>query len=247
MKKRSTWLCIISLLFVTEFWAQPLNSTPDSLAIEFKKKRKKPITLRMGTDLYHLGRSQVDADFSGFEWVADINFTDNLYFALEIGNETRTLQSEQINFSPDGTYLKVGIDYNMFENWKGMDNQVYIGLRLGTSAFETKINNYLLYATEHFFEQTPIDSGYSTGLRTNLSAQWFEAVAGVKAALFKNLYLGFSLRLNVLLQESQTNDYDLLYIPGFNKVTDENSFGIGFNYTLTYALPFRFGKNPTLP
>ena len=127
MKKRSTWLCIISLLFVTEFWAQSLNSTPDSLAIEFKKKRKKPITLRMGTDLYHLGRSQVDADFSGFEWVADINFTDNLYFALEIGNETRTLQSEQINFSPDGTYLKVGIDYNMFENWKGMDNQVYIG------------------------------------------------------------------------------------------------------------------------
>ena len=247
MKKPSIWLCIISLLFLHKLSAQSTDAEIDSLALRKEKKRKKPVTLRAGTDLYHLGRSQVDTDFSGMEWVVDLNLTNNLYVALEFGSEQRTIQSEQINFSPKGSYLKAGIDYNMYANWKGMDNQVYIGFRLGSSAFETNINNYILYTTQHFFEQSPISSSYATGLKADLTAQWFEAVAGVKAALFKNVYLGFSLRLNVLINESKTADFDNLYIPGFNKVTDENIFGIGFNYTLTYALPFRFEKKTKTP
>lgn len=247
MKRPSTWLCIISILVLSKAWTQQTPAAIKDSLPGNEKKRKKPITLRAGVDLYHYGRTQLDDDFSGMEWVADLNVTDNLYMAVEVGHEERTIQSEQINFSPTGSYLKLGIDYNMFDNWKGMDNQVYIGLRLGTSAFESTVNNYTLYTTQHFFEQNPITSGYSTGLRSDINAQWFEAVAGVKAALFKNVYLGFSLRLNVLLGASNISDFDNLYIPGFNKVTDENKFGVGFNYTLTYALPFRFRKKTTTP
>ena len=135
----------------------------------------------------------------------------------------------------------------MYENWKGMDNQVYIGFRFATSNHEFNVNNYLLFATDHFFDDALTESGYSTGLRPDLSASWAEFLAGIKVRLIQNLYVGFSLRLNVLINETIPEEFANLYIPGFNKVTDENSFGIGFNYTLTYSLPFRFGKKSKAP
>ena len=69
-----------------------------------------------------------------------------------------------------------------------------------------------------------------------------EIVAGVKVETFNNVYLGFSLRLNKLLSTQKPENFDNLYIPGFNKVTDDNTFGSGFNYTLTYSFPLRKKK-----
>ena len=243
MKKLCIWLCIISGLISWEtLQAQEAEVLPqDTLSIK-KKFRKRPITLRAGLDLYRPIRTQIDDEYSSFELVTDLNITDNLYIALEAGTEERTMQSEQVNFDVTGNYIKIGIDYNMFENWEGMDNQVYIGFRIASSSHELNVNNYLLYTTDHFFDDAITSSGYATGPRPDLSANWFEIVAGIKVELANNLYTGFSLRLNVLMGETVPEDFANLYIPGFNKVTDDNNFSVGFNYTLTYALPFRFGK-----
>ena len=67
--------------------------------------------------------------------------------------------------------------------------------------------------------------------------------AGLKVETFNNVYLGFSLRLNKLLSDSKPDNFDTLFIPGFNKVTDDNTFGSGFNYTLTYSIPLRKKNN----
>lgn len=241
MKKLCIWLCIISGLISWEtLQAQEVEVlSQDTLSIK-KKFRKHPMTLRAGLDLYRPIRTQIDDEYSSFELVTDLNITDNLYIALEAGTEERTMQSEQVNFDVKGNYIKIGIDYNMFENWEGMDNQVYIGFRIAGSSHELNINNYLLYTTNHFFDDAITSIGYATGPRPDLSANWFEIVTGIKVELTNNLYTGFSLRLNVLMGETVPENFANLFIPGFNKVTDDNNFSVGFNYTLTYAL--RFGK-----
>jgi hypothetical protein len=45
-----------------------------------------------------------------------------------------------------------------------------------------------------------------------------------------------------LLKDKIPENFDNIYIPGFNKKTEENNFGAGFNYTLTYSIPFRSKK-----
>jgi hypothetical protein len=55
--------------------------------------------------------------------------------------------------------------------------------------------------------------------------------------------MGFSLRLNRLLGSTSSENFGVLFIPGFNRVTDENIFGSSFNYTLTYSIPFKWGKS----
>ena len=59
----------------------------------------------------------------------------------------------------------------------------------------------------------------------------------------KNVYTGVSLRLNRLLNDKLPENFDNIYIPGFNKKTEDNVFGGGFNYTLTYNIPFLTKKN----
>ena len=46
----------------------------------------------------------------------------------------------------------------------------------------------------------------------------------------------------LLLSDKKPDNFGNLFIPGFNKVTDENTFGSGFNYTLTYSIPLKKRK-----
>jgi hypothetical protein len=133
----------------------------------------------------------------------------------------------------------------MYDNWEGMNNNVHLGFRIASSSHNHLINNYTLLDRTPFWPNfdTPINAGFATGERANLNAQWFEIVAGFKVQLLNNIYLGLSLRLNRLLSDSIPYNFDNIFIPGFNQKTDENKFGGGFNYTLTYNIPFASKKN----
>ena len=87
-----------------------------------------------------------------------------------------------------------------------------------------------------------MDNGYENITHNNLNGNWVEIVTGVKVETFKNIYFGISLRLNKLLSDTKPSNFDNLFIPGFNKVTDDNTWGSGFNYTLTYSIPFKKRK-----
>jgi len=61
---------------------------------------------------------------------------------------------------------------------------------------------------------------------------------GTKVQVLKNVYLGFSARMHVLISDKIPENFDNIYIPGFNKKTTDNKFGASFNYSLTYSIPF---------
>jgi len=65
-----------------------------------------------------------------------------------------------------------------------------------------------------------------------------EIVLGTRARLFNNVYGGISIRLGYLITETAEGDFPNLWIPGFNKVTDGSNFGIGYNYSISYLIPF---------
>jgi hypothetical protein len=190
--------------------------------------------LHIGADLYKLAKSAFDKDYKGVEFVGSYRLTRRFWVAGEIGNENKTTDDDQLNFTTKGTYFKAGFDYNCYENWLNMENQVSIGLRYGVSSFSQTLNTYGIYNPYPYFGQAPI---VESGEKFNgLSAGWIEVVAAVKAELFANLYAGFSLRVSRLVSNKQPENFENLYIPGFNRTYGGN-FGAGFNYTLTYFLP----------
>ncbi|MGB2502452.1 MAG: DUF6048 family protein [Flavobacteriaceae bacterium] len=260
MSNKHTWLFIISCLFLSMVTvAQENEETTEEISEETAEKtteenfEEKPIkesvtlALRAGIDLYKPIRTQFDKEFQGLEFVGDLKVGKRLYIASEIGTEKRTIEYENLNFTTSGSYIKLGIDYNMYNNWVGLNNDIFLGLRFGRSIHSQTLNNYLVYINHHYWDTPVTTSGFANGERETLSTGWLEVVFGTKVEVTSRFFLGISLRVHRILSNQQPDNFGNLYVPGFNKVTDGNNFGSSFNYTLTYSLPFRFKKKIKAP
>lgn len=235
---RHTLKFIFSLLFVcVSLFGNAQEKKKDSVVPKTER-----FGVRFGVDLFKLTRSFYEKDYRGLELVGDYRLTKRFFIAAELGNENKTIDDAQVNFTTKGTYIKAGFDYNAYENWLNMENMIHIGLRYGVSSFSQTLNNYEVYNTQQYFGESPtIDAGTEFN---GLSAQWAEVVSGVKVEVFNNIYVGFSLRLHYLISNSKPENFDNLYIPGFNRTYNGN-FGVGFNYTVSYFLPLY--KSTTKP
>ena len=234
MKLTHTWVFYISLLSFCYSVSQENGNITINDSLNLKKE--KSINLRVGFDLYRIILSRVSDDFEGFEIVGDFKVSEDFFIALELGSLDITKQVEQVNFTTNGNYFKVGFDYNMFENLEGMNNHITLGARIGSSRHDQTLNSYAILDRTRYWTNSdlPITNGFATGERPDLNALWFEVVLNFKVQILKNIYTGISLRLNRLLSDKIPSNFDNIYIPGFNKKTQDNVFGAGFNYTLTY-------------
>ena len=208
---------------------EPAAKTNDSIPAKMDR-----YGVRVGVDLYKLTRALYDKNYKGIELVGDYRLTKKYFLAAELGNENKTTDDDRVNFTTKGSYIKGGFDYNAYQNWLDMENIISIGLRYGFSTFNQQLNSYRIYNANPYFGETPV---IASGKKFDgLSASWIEVVAGVKAKVFDNVFMGFSLRLNRLVTNKQPENFSNLYIPGFNRTYD-GDFGVGFNYTVTYFVP----------
>jgi len=209
-----------------------------------------PYGIRVGIDLSRLLISSLKDGYTGLELVGDYRLTDKLYVAAELGNEKNTKQEDLYNFTTSGSYVKLGVDYNTYGNWYGMNNAIHVGGRYAFSTFSQTLNNYSIfdanrYWTDPDFQLNPdpnATNDFAMGSNIpqefkSLTASWIEAVIGVKAELFANIYLGASVRIGYLITNKEPDNFRNLWIPGFNKVTDDSNFGVGYNYSISYFLP----------
>ena len=223
-----TRILLVFLIPVTIFSQENIVST-DSVT------QKQKYGLRIGFDINKLVNSSVNNNYDGFELNADYRISNKLYIASEIGFIDNTEEEEYLNFTTKGTYIKSGIDYNMYTNWLDMQNMIFAGFRIGYSDFDQIINNYTIYDTNNqiwgqSFINIPIKN-------EDLSSLWVELIIGVKAEIFNNLFLGFNLEVKKMINSEIKNNIQNMYVPGFNKTFEGSSFGVGFGYKLSYLIP----------
>jgi len=240
MKKKQIYIFIFSLFSINFIVGQEnKNKEIDSVAI--KEKLINIDKLSIGIDLFKPIYSSINNDDLSYELITSLRIINDFSIAAEIGSLDKYIEDENVNFTSTGEYIKFGFDYNLFNNWSGMDNSIYLGLRYATSSFNNKIENYTIKNPDSYWSNN-ILTDFETINHSNQNANWIEFIFGIKVETIKNIYFGISLRLNRLISNSSPNNFTNLYIPGFNKVTDDNSWGSGFNYTLTYSLPLKFNK-----
>lgn len=198
-----------------------------------KPKYFDPYGLRIGTDLIKLSRNFWDKNYSGFEIAGDYRINKKLYAAVEFGMDDKFTEEDQLTFTTKGMFVRLGVDYNVYENWLDMNNMIFVGGRYGFSNMSQTLNSYNIYETNSYF---PSETFYPNSVSNGLSAHWIEFIAGVKAEVAKNLFVGFTFRMKYLIAQKQPNDFENLYIPGFGKKFS-GEIGAGFNYMISYQIP----------
>lgn len=190
--------------------------------------------LTVSLDLSRIGNSLWDSEYQGIEIGADYRFSEDLYIAGELGNENSIYNEDNILNEANGSYIKLGVNYNIYDNWIGMRNLIYAGIRYGFAAYSQNLKSYRIYTTDNYF---PPDIRETDKTFSKLTANWIELQAGVRVNMFGNVYLGAHVQLKNMITSTAIPNFDNLYVPGFHRTFDYSSIGVGWGYSISYLIP----------
>ena len=211
-----------------------LSTSKDSIVF------KSAYGIRLGIDISKPILKLTDSDYTGFEIVGDYRIKKNLYLAAEIGFEEQTTQEDYTNSTSKGSYIRLGFNYNSYKNWLDMNNEIFMGYRYGFSIFDQTLNSFKPNVVTGETNSSPYFPAniISTPVTvSSLNAHWSEFILGIKVETLKNTYIGLSVSYKILMSVKEPDNFKTLYAPGFNRIF-ESGTGFGFNYTLTYLIPF---------
>ncbi|MGB0879763.1 MAG: DUF6048 family protein [Polaribacter sp.] len=189
---------------------------------------------RVGIDISKPIKSLIDGSYSGFEIVGDYRISKRFYVATELGYEEETTAEDYTNSTSKGSYIRLGFNFNAYENWLDMNNEILVGYRYGFSFFDQTLNSYTPNVNSQYFPSNLIIAPQTA---TNLNAHWSEFVVGIKVETFKNFYISASVSYKILMAVKDPENFKTLFAPGFNRIFDSGT-GFGFNYTISYIIPF---------
>lgn len=238
MNEKHTLRYFIKLSFVLLVSFSSLAQTEaDSIGTAKNEvpKTKRKYGLRVGLDLSKPIRTFFDDEYKGFEIIGDYRILQNLYLAGELGTEEKTTVTDYLDVTAKGSYFKAGVDYNVYTNWLDMDNMIYGGLRVGVSTFKQQLNSFTVYNTDQYWDTqfTDMEGREFSGL----SAIWTEIMVGFKAEVLNNVFVGVNVQFKYMLTQDQPDNFENLYVPGYNKTYDSGRFGFGFGYNISYLIP----------
>ena len=166
--------------------------------------------------------------------MVDYRLSHRFFIAAEYGFDQDNQTESNLIASTKGSYFKIGGDFNAYNNWVGMNNAIYVGLRYGFSTFDQNLEGYTIYTGDSTFPGTMVidPSAYK-----GLTAHWAEFIFGIKTEILTNLFLSINLQLKNKFFEDVPENFNNLYIPGFNKTNDYSDFGVGFGYGVSYLIP----------
>lgn len=234
MKEKLLFIFIISFFLGYPFHTQAQNSR-NVQVINDTVVYNERYGLRLGLDLSRPGRTFADDKYSGFEITGDYRIHEQFFPAAEIGFEDFDYDENYFSANSQGSYIKLGVNYNAYKNWIGMQNEVYAGIRYGFSTFSEKIKELTIYDPDHYF---PADFREEQQKFSGLNAHWLELQIGLKAEILQNVFLGIHVELKRLMSDKAPEKFDNLWIPGFNRHYDGTQFGVGWGYSISYLIPF---------
>lgn len=236
MKKKRISIFIIGLLILSNWLgvsavkAQEVTNTP------LNKEEWKAMPLYQGSyvgfDIFGLGSKLMGSDYFSSEISAEINLKNRYFPVVEIGyGQIDTTQEENdIHYKTAAPYFRIGGSYNVFYQKPYLPGQFLVGLRYGFSSFSYDVSAPSM--TDPTWGAPTLPFSYE-GVKSN--ASWLEIVIGLKANIYKSIYMGLSLRYRSLMNAKAAKNSEPYYIPGYGKNKGTN---IGITYSVVYNLPF---------
>lgn len=209
--------------FSIVFWVlAALQATPSIAQSQYF-----PTAVRVGTDVLGLGQTFFGDGRERIEVNGDLAI-DKYFLALDIGIDNLNLEKETFSYASEGYYFRTGIDVNFMPEDED-HNALFFGVRYARSYFQ---DNLQWLAENPYYPINAIESSNET-----LRGSWAELVGGMKVNVWKDLFVGYTVRFKFL--RTVKNDGILIpyEMPGYGPFESKNR--IGFNYQIHWRIPLR--------
>ncbi len=186
--------------------------------------------LSLGIDLAPFIIRAIKDERTGFAFLGRYGIKNRWFAAAEAGFEHIKYDKENYNYKSNGTFIRIGVDYDIFnsEDYPTNDN-IFVGVRYAYA-----------WQSHESGKFTIVDSywGDYTGNvgKTSVNSHSADLVAGLRCEVLRNFYMGWTFRCRFLLASKHSDDLKPYAIAGYGSY--DNKVAIGFTYTLEYQIPF---------
>lgn len=191
-----------------------------------------PITLKIKVGLEVSGPAiyYSDKNILNTEAYLSVDLNEKRSAFLALGYMNYKYSQYNYSYLNKGSFMKIGMDFNLLKADKSQGKYFLgIGLRYGLSRFNSETP---------FYDQTNYWGTTSSSLRKK--AYWghfFEIAPGVRAEVFKNFSVGWSISIRKLLYTNTGKDLKPVYFPGYGD--GSKSITAGMNYFLVWNIPYK--------
>lgn len=189
-----------------------------------------PLYIRAGFDLSGPVIYFSDKNNLSIEGYISYDRSEKMAFIAEAGYLDYKYLQYNYDYRCKGIFIRTGVDFNLLkpEISKGK-YQAGLGLHYGLSFFKPETPSF-----SHGNYWGDVSS--SIPGKTSMG-HFLEVAPGVKTELFKNISIGWTIRLRMLISGGGGKDLRPIYFPGFGN--GGKTVNAGFNYYLTVNIPFK--------
>lgn len=235
MKKESISISIIALLVLSSLWLLPSGLRAQEVKTFSETEKENPALFQglfVGADVFGFLNQALGSDIMTTEASVEVNLRNRFFPVVELGYGSIDTTDDEtgIYYKTAAPFFRVGMNYNVFYKKPHLPGYFTVGLRYGFSSFDYDVKAPELADPNWGHTQVPIDY---TGVKSN--AGWLELVLGLKTQVYKNFYMGFTVRYRSRLHMTKNENSEPYYIPGYGRGKSNN---YGITYNLIYKLPF---------
>ena len=236
MKKESISTYIIALLVLSSLWGMPTRlQAQEFKLITIEEEAEKPALFQgvyVGVDVFGFVNQVLGSDAKTAEVSVEANLLNRFFPVVELGVGGMDANDDETNihFKTSAPFFRIGANYNVFYKKPHLPGYFTVGLRYGFTSFDYDVKAPALVDPNWGHTEVPIDY---TGVKTKVG--WLELVLGLNTNVYKDFYMGFTVRYRSRLSMTKNENSEPYYIPGFGRGKSTN---LGITYNLVYKLPF---------
>jgi hypothetical protein len=189
-----------------------------------------PLKIRIGIELSGPVTYYTDKDILNTEVYISADLDEKHSLIIAGGHLDYKYSQYNYEYLNKGTFFKTGMDFNLLKPAKAKGKYwAGIGIRYGISHYTYEVPTFSL---ENYWGITTSSIAAKTSW-----GHYLEASPGIRTEIFKNLSLGWSVNVRILLYSGAGKDIRPINFPGYG--VSSNKTSTSMSYYLIWNIPFK--------
>lgn len=189
-----------------------------------------PLKIRAGFDIIGPGFYFNDRNNLNLEGFISYDRNEKMAYVLEGGYSDYRYSQYNYDYNSHGAFTRLGVDLNLLRPDKTMGKYwAGVGIRYGLSIFDSEI---IAFSHENYWGET-----VSSVPSKKMTAHFLELAPGVRTEVFKNLSMGWTVRMKFLLSGGGGKHLKPISVPGYGN--GDRLTNAGISYFITWNIPYR--------
>jgi len=192
-----------------------------------------PLKIRAGADLFGPAYRIAGKNNISFEGLLIIDRDTSFSWVVSAGYQKYFFSQYNYEYSAKGLFFKAGTEIN------AISPLVSRGKYFAGAGLKYAVSFYTYEApfisSENYWGEVNSSIG-----RISRAAHFIEVSPGIRTEVFKNIMIGWSVHLRLLIYSGTGRNLRPVYIPGYGNGT--KSFSPGLSYYLIWSIPYKTEK-----